>query len=453
MIKKNIPRKRLLTSLIITNIVLYIALLLFMSLHNKFEKKTIMDVISGIDISTKNDNDIVKEVNLFNLNRNTELYYVNSNGEIITPTDSIYFNFTNIISKHKAVDKNVLLTHDNFRVIKLTDDRFFIFKFSLPPPPNKLIHNITKRDMQKPEYIFFFLSFFLFNFVAIFSYLISNKVLSKKIRQQTNNTDRAMKQIEKREEIEYLQPTGFEDLDTLSIRMNSMIKKAYKNMEVLEKKDEELKGLIQETSHDFKTPLTSINAISQNLLDFYAKLDSETISKNLKSILAEVDFMTKMVEELLYISSLSMSKTENQIFNLSEMIENEIEIHNSNSHIKKEIKSNITLTSNQNQFQRMFKNLLSNAIINCESDVRVRLESNSSNISLTVENDGSEITNKESYGIRSKTRVIDTSNGIHISMGLGSVIIKKVVTNYNGTIDILDRPNGGTIINIKIPIN
>lgn len=417
------------------------------------ETKLIEDLSREL-ISNENIESIVEDkLDDFTKNQSVEVFYVDPTGRVILPLNSNYYNLGSILKDYSAISIGSVHTTNRYRLTRLSDDRYLFFKFTFPPPPEKWIYELETSDFNKPEYFLFFAAFFLFNTVCLISYSISNYFIMKRMNYHTEIAVSALNNIDDKTDFSLLKPQGYHDYDYLIDSFNTMISKIHTDVALLKKKDEELKQLIQETSHDFKTPLTSISSITQNLIDYSESLDKATVKKNLGYTLAEVNFMSKMVEELLFISSISIDNTNEEDVDLEDLVQYELDILSTGIELTLELTRGITFLANKIHITRMVKNLIRNAITYSDSEVKVVLKEDLNAISLIIENDGGGIKDKESYGVRKKTRVLDTTNGLHISMGLGSVIIRKLVERYQGSLEIIDRDGGGTVISITLPKN
>ena len=57
----------------------------------------------------------------------------------------------------------------------------------------------------------------------------------------------------------------------------------------------------------------------------------------------------------------------------------------------------------------------------------------------------------EAYGQKRPSRMIDETPTSSISLGLGSVIIKRIISTLAGSIEISNHPEGGALIVLSIP--
>jgi signal transduction histidine kinase len=237
-------------------------------------------------------------------------------------------------------------------------------------------------------------------------------------------------------------------------RADKMLEVVARNLKDLQESHEAQEALIQETSHDFRTPLMSIGAIVQNLNDHRERHTPEQFARSLVTVRSEIDYMSRLIESLLFISNISLQDTSSEEMDLGELVEYECgAIPRRGRDVSFKPAPGILVAANDNLVRRMVKNLLDNAVKNAETEVCVTLLADEQLIRLTVTNDGNEIADKAQYGLKSRKRKVDKSNGIYISMGLGSIIIRKIVEKYDGHIDLSDREGGGAIITVAIPMD
>ena len=96
----------------------------------------------------------------------------------------------------------------------------------------------------------------------------------------------------------------------LSNEFNRMVSQIHKSYIQLKKKNKELKQLnefrsnmIDTVSHEFRTPLTSIQGYTSRLLRQDIEIDEETKQKSLKIIKKQAERLTRMAEDILVMAS------------------------------------------------------------------------------------------------------------------------------------------------------
>ena len=140
----------------------------------------------------------------------------------------------------------------------------------------------------------------------------------------------------------------------LSNEFNRMVSQIHKSYIQLKKKNKELKQLnefrsnmIDTVSHEFRTPLTSIQGYTSRLLRQDIEIDEETKQKSLKIIKKQAERLTRMVEDILVIPDLEKSTFNFDIkpVSLDDTIENAIMLVKNDS--QKVIVNNINVANLQ----------------------------------------------------------------------------------------------------------
>jgi K+-sensing histidine kinase KdpD len=191
----------------------------------------------------------------------------------------------------------------------------------------------------------------------------------------------------------------------------------------------------------------------QNLIDYPERFSPEQSSRNLDRIKCEIDYMTRLVESLLFISSIALQDDKSDQVELADVVAYECEsIPCRGKEILYKGPDELPVTANEILLRRMIKNLLDNAVKNAANEVTATLKQDGASTCITVENDGSAVSDKSQYGVKRAHRTVDRMKGIHISMGLGSIIIRKIVEKYHGRVVIEDRDGGGAAISVFINV-
>ena len=199
------------------------------------------------------------------------------------------------------------------------------------------------------------------------------------------------------------------------------------------------KEFISNASHELKTPLTVISA-STELLDKKNGPDRIT-----ECIYAQTEKMTKLVNEMLTLSRLSVSEKiccDFKEFDISRTLSNTVLYFESisfeeNKRIKADIEENLNFRGNADKIDELAGILLDNAIkySDEESEIKIRLYSEKNKIILTCENtcksfDPEDIPHLFERFYRADKSHSDEKDGF----GLGLSIAKEIAALHKGTI-------------------
>lgn len=221
------------------------------------------------------------------------------------------------------------------------------------------------------------------------------------------------------------------------------------------------KQFISDASHELKTPLT---VISTNVDVLLSNEDSSISSQSkwLQYIKSEVERMTKLTNDLLYLAQLDYSdaKMIYSDFNLSETVENviltmEAIIFENNISFEYEVEPNLIIHGNREQIKQVVMILLDNGVKYVNSNGRVSLilgkSGNSALISVT--NTGEGIPEEQICKIFDRFYRTDKSRARKSGgYGLGLAIAKSIAEQHSGKIFAKSIVNESTTFNIELPL-
>lgn len=212
--------------------------------------------------------------------------------------------------------------------------------------------------------------------------------------------------------------------------------------------DNEQKTFFQNVSHELRTPLMAIKLNAEGIQ--YGLMDKQ---KSSGIIIAEVDRLSEMVEDLLYVSRMDT--------NNSTVLMHEVDIRDVLSLCAEAQKSmadkkKLSISVNfpdkpvlvycsDKHLYRAFYNLVANAIQYAETKVAVSCETNGKKARITVTDDGPGIAPDDLPHIFE--RFYKGENGKH---GIGLSIVKSAVDIHHGSVEI--KQEEGTQFIIEIPL-
>ena len=202
---------------------------------------------------------------------------------------------------------------------------------------------------------------------AIIMIIISLIFLKNQTRPITNLA-RVAEKFGKGEEISEFKPSGASEIRQAGYEFDKMRKRINRH---LNQRSEMLSGI----SHDLRTPLTRMKLQIAFIKD-----------KELGLKLAEdINEMEKMLNEYLQFTSSSYLE-KNELFDLSELINEVISKYNNNN-ISKEILPRVYFSGKKNLIKRCMNNIIDNAI-KYGDKVNVDLSKNKSNLFISIKDNG-----------------------------------------------------------------
>ena len=246
-----------------------------------------------------------------------------------------------------------------------------------------------------------------------------------------------------------------------------MVNQIHKSYVQINKKNKELKQLdefrsnmIDTVSHEFRTPLTSIQGYTSRLLRQDIEIDEETKQKSLKIIKRQSERLKRMIEDLLVIPDIEGAKLNFNMINIpiNTVIENSILLVKNDS--GKEIINNIhdcttEIIADNDRIEQVFVNLIENAIKYSKesSPIILNYEIEENRLVISVQNDYDVIPREKLKTLFDKfTRLDDSTTRTTRGTGLGLYIVKGLVEAMNGEIRLYSNEDVGFCVKVYIPI-
>lgn len=228
---------------------------------------------------------------------------------------------------------------------------------------------------------------------------------------------------------------------------------AYNNFNKLE---EELKKantlqdeFVNNYSHEFKTPITSIKGFAELLLD--EDVDQDTRKKYLKIIVEESEKLTYLANSSILLTKLNSQGIipDKKRFSLDEQIRRcviilEPEYSKKNIHLSCNLEE-VSYFGNEEIMAHLWMNLISNAIKYTPSfgSVSINLRSYSESIMFSVIDSGIGMSKEELKQIFDKFYQVDKSKTTK-GLGLGLTIVSRIVQLVEGKIKVESEPDKGS---------
>lgn len=251
----------------------------------------------------------------------------------------------------------------------------------------------------------------------------------------------------------------------LAYEFNRMVKQIQKSHQQMKKKNKMLKQLnefrssmIDTVSHEFRTPLTSIQGYTSRLLRQDIEINEETKQKSLHIIKKQTERLKRMIEDLLVIPEieglkLNVNLDENNLYSI---MENAITLVKNDT--SKRIVNNITDTSvcvlsDADRLEQVCVNLVENALKYAEEDseIHIDIEQTADKVSIFVKNKHEQLSKETLNTLFGKfTRLDSTTTRTTRGTGLGLFIVKGLVEAMNGSIKLYSTEEWGFIAKVTL---
>ncbi|MGA0047667.1 MAG: sensor histidine kinase [Flavobacteriia bacterium] len=233
---------------------------------------------------------------------------------------------------------------------------------------------------------------------------------------------------------------------------------------IRQKKISEMKtDFINNMSHEFKTPIATINLALDAISNPKSLHVPEKVTQYVKMIREENSRMLSQVENVLRISQLEKSNDplpmeEVDLHAIVEEAESHIQLILEN---KKGVLNNrwkakeALIYGNKSHLTNIVVNLLDNAVKYCEKQPKIALESYNEDgyILLKVKDNGIGMTPSIQKKVFDKFYRASSGNIHNVKgHGLGLAYVKKIIDLHKGTIHLESKKNVGTIFTITLPL-
>lgn len=246
-------------------------------------------------------------------------------------------------------------------------------------------------------------------------------------------------------------------------RMANQIHKSYiqlkKNNAELKKLNEFRSNLIDTVSHEFRTPLTSIQGYTSRLLRNDIQIDEETKQKSLRTIKKQSERLSRMIEDLLVIPDIEGARIRVKLEPvwLNKTINSSIALVKSD---EKEIVNNVgqdfpLVLADKDRLEQVFVNLLENAAKYADDGSKIIIDATHDDdcTKIFIKNECDLIPRDKLQKLFEKfTRIDDKTTRTTRGTGLGLFIVKGLIEAMEGEIKLHSSMEEGFVVEIKLPV-
>ncbi len=360
----------------------------------------------------------------------------------------VYGKKSNAVSKEKIaeyflkdnndekvyVNKHNILSYGHLRHIKNKD--YYIF---------------VQKDMSRDKNSFISSAVLILGCIFLSGSVVFLAVADIIVKPITRLT-KATKELSKGNYNVRVDCVGTDELSRLNQGFNQMAQQ-------LAKQDETRQKFISDVSHEFQTPLTSIQGFANILKE--EDLPKEQREKYLDIILFNSKRLSTLAKNMLQLTLLDREEItlEMTTFSLIDQINRVISLQESQASQKdieivfEKPKKDIFIVGDEQRLEQVWTNILSNAIkyTNQNGLITIMIKKTSKEVELTFEDTGIGMSKEvishifERFYREDKARSVDGN-------GLGLAIVKSIVDLHHGQIDVLSTVDVGTTFIVKLPI-
>lgn len=216
-------------------------------------------------------------------------------------------------------------------------------------------------------------------------------------------------------------------------------------------------------SHEFRTPLTALNASVELLLEDIEDLSLAEIAELLNSIHLSVTGLQTLIDNLLESTSIEAGRFRIRCrpTDLGDVITNALQVmkpllERRRQHLSLTIPTLMPLVNaDPTRLTQVLVNLLSNAskYSPMESIIELCLKKmNSRSLYISVSDQGPGIPLTERSKLYNRFTRLEEAESAQYGIGLGLSVVKTIVEAHHGEVGMEDRPGGGSIFWFTIPL-
>lgn len=249
-------------------------------------------------------------------------------------------------------------------------------------------------------------------------------------------------------------------VDTLGEDEISKLNQSFNRMAIqLAKQDETRQKFISDISHEFQTPLTSIQGFANILKE--EDLPKEQREKYANIILYNSKRLSSLAKNMLQLTLLDRDEIELELTNYSlvEQLKRVVSTQESIAESKDiEIdfqipKKDIQILGDEQRLEQVWTNIISNAIkyTNDGGLITVVMKRTTKEVEVDIEDTGIGMSKEVISHIFERFYREDKARNIE-GNGLGLAIVKSIVDLHNGKIEVESTVDVGTVFKVKLPL-
>ncbi|HEX5752080.1 MAG TPA: HAMP domain-containing sensor histidine kinase [Archangium sp.] len=250
----------------------------------------------------------------------------------------------------------------------------------------------------------------------------------------------------------------FDEVGSLMLDFNRMATEIERLVARIEETERTRAALLQELSHDLRTPLMSLRASADTLVQCAGEL-SEAHRRELLGVLqSELAYFSSLLEELFFIARMGEPryKRTTERIDLRELLGAELQAARTQEATSPRSLSwvlelpgegeSLVMSGDPRLIRRLFRNALDNAARFARGRVSVSVSAGAEALSVRIVDDGPGMPAEQlaRFGeVRSRRTVVEEGPVLRVSLGLGSVIMRTILELHRGSWRVESPPPGG----------
>ncbi|MFK8067569.1 MAG: ATP-binding protein [Gammaproteobacteria bacterium] len=253
-----------------------------------------------------------------------------------------------------------------------------------------------------------------------------------------------------------------DEIDELSRSFDEMAVTIQQQVEQLKSTDNLRRELVENVSHDLRTPLATLQGYIEMLTIKDEKYTPEERKNYLETALKHCSHLNKLVDQLFDLAKFDAReiKPVNEPFNLSELVQDilqkyQLPAHNKNIVLSANVQSILPLVNADiSLIERALDNLLDNALRNTPKGgaISIALLPNDGQVTIEINDTGYGIPEKDLPYVFDRFYQQEKSRSKQGQSGLGLAIVKRIVELHNSQIKVISNLNRGSSFSFRLPI-
>lgn len=212
-------------------------------------------------------------------------------------------------------------------------------------------------------------------------------------------------------------------------------------------------------SHELRTPITSIKAYSQLLVNTYRDSNDDFLKNALVKLETQADKMTKLVNDFLKLSKIESGKLQlnKETFCINDLVNEivaDIQLVSVNHKIIAEETKKINVMADRERIAQVIANFLNNAVKYSpgSEDVRIDIKTCKSHVAVSVTDKGIGIKAEEHRKVFERFYRARSNDSIPVSgFGIGLYISAEIISRHQGEIGVNSEEGRGSTFYFTLP--
>jgi signal transduction histidine kinase len=248
----------------------------------------------------------------------------------------------------------------------------------------------------------------------------------------------------------------FDEVGSLMLDFNRMAMEIERLVARVEQTERTRGNLLQELSHDLRTPLMSLQAAVDTLVQCADALSEEHRDELLGVLQSELSYFSSLLEELFFIAQMGEPryKRTTELCDLRELLDVELQAARAQASAMGRALSwslvplaagePLVMRGDPRLLRRLLRNALDNAARFARTGVTVSASAEGERLLVRIVDDGPGMTAEQitRFGETRTRRSVERGAVLRVSLGLGSVIMRTILELHGGHWELQSPPEG-----------